>query len=787
MATQQKTQNSHAERGVRRVRRYSQADRSGQRGYRIPAVTLQAAVDDPFTASPGSIRTLQHTYGNRAVSQLLQTKLTVGPVGDRYEQEADRIAKQVVTVPTPTGEPAVRRQTDEEELQMQPLATTITPITQRQAEEEELQMQSALQPQALDDEELQMQPDLQRQTEEEELQMQPAVQRQAEEEELQMQPDLQRQGLDEEELQMTRTQRSAAGGPVSRDVEAAIRSARGGGSPLDTRIRAKMETGFGVDFGGVRVHTDARADSLNRSLNARAFTTGQDIFFKSGVYNPHSAPGQELLAHELTHVVQQGGAQIKRTTATDSFALIQRDGSDSADPFEVGYLQGYQNATSGQAADFDTDAPREPSEAKQYKLGYQQGYLLGAQYAGEVAPKKGEGISASDIFGHFENTPDANTAGFLKAPADLSPDASEANTEHFGTAGLPLDMLGSGFQAVSGFKGMKHGAKRMKSRNQIDQYYGWREFKQSDLAAWKGTSELVKHGATGTQFVAGLADAATVAGAAGGAAGGAGGVLGIVSALRQGRKTAKAGKRVKKLRDWKKNTDPSTLDKATLNTAKYATKKNAQLTGRMGAGSLAATLGTVGGVLSIVGAATGVGAAVGVPFALAAAGLGLGLGAWKGVKWAKKKHQTMKRLKKYRKAQQQDGDGGKKSGLGKRALKGLKTFGKGITTGKTKLGKKLLHEQLQSRGANLYQLFEDDDAFEDVVAENKVMERELRAKRLLYNVHHPDANKQAAAISLLEALNLPKKAHRMILNHEGRNAAEVDDFVKHVMQKMRSA
>jgi hypothetical protein len=73
-----------------------------------------------------------------------------------------------------------------------------------------------------------------------------------------------------------------------------------------------MESAFGTDFGGVRVHTDSSADSLNQALSARAFTTGQDIFFRQGEYSPGSSSGKELLAHELTHVVQQtGGIQAK--------------------------------------------------------------------------------------------------------------------------------------------------------------------------------------------------------------------------------------------------------------------------------------------------------------------------------------------------------------------------------------------------------------------------------------------------------------------------------------------
>lgn len=95
------------------------------------------------------------------------------------------------------------------------------------------------------------------------------------------------------------------------EVEQTIQSARGAGQPLDSGARAQMEPAFGADFGGVRVHADGQADQLNRSLSARAFTTGQDIFFKQGEYSPGSSTGRELLAHELTHVVQQNGNAVQ--------------------------------------------------------------------------------------------------------------------------------------------------------------------------------------------------------------------------------------------------------------------------------------------------------------------------------------------------------------------------------------------------------------------------------------------------------------------------------------------
>lgn len=99
---------------------------------------------------------------------------------------------------------------------------------------------------------------------------------------------------------------------VEPSIENAIDRKRGGGEEMATDSRSRMETFFGADFSDVHMHTDKESDELNRSLNAKAFTVGKDIFFRQGEYNPVSSSGQELLAHELTHVVQQsGGIQAK--------------------------------------------------------------------------------------------------------------------------------------------------------------------------------------------------------------------------------------------------------------------------------------------------------------------------------------------------------------------------------------------------------------------------------------------------------------------------------------------
>src|SRR5262249_16119053 len=87
-----------------------------------------------------------------------------------------------------------------------------------------------------------------------------------------------------------------------------LNAARGQGQPLPPALREDFETKFGADFGGVRIHTDAQSDHLNRSVQAKAFTAGQDMFFREGAYEPGSTSRKRLIAHELTHVAQQGRA-----------------------------------------------------------------------------------------------------------------------------------------------------------------------------------------------------------------------------------------------------------------------------------------------------------------------------------------------------------------------------------------------------------------------------------------------------------------------------------------------
>ncbi|GAA6615192.1 DUF4157 domain-containing protein [Scytonema sp. NUACC26] len=236
------------------------------------------------------------------ISLCPQARLTVSQPGDFYEQEADRVAKQVMGMSDRANHNAVQREANpqkEENLQLKSLGNTITPLVQREEipeeeEEESLQMKSSSNL-TIQREEM---PEEEKEEEEENLQMKSlgnlAIQRkeipEEEEELVQAKPSLQR--FDD------------GGLAASSDISSKLHSRKGQGSPLADDVRNFMEPRFGVDFSNIKVHTDSDAVQMSRELGAQAFTYGSDVYFGLG-----KSPGNnELTAHELTHVVQQGGA-----------------------------------------------------------------------------------------------------------------------------------------------------------------------------------------------------------------------------------------------------------------------------------------------------------------------------------------------------------------------------------------------------------------------------------------------------------------------------------------------
>jgi len=243
---------------------------------------LQRAQLAPATLRAADVLQLQRIIGNQATGRLLsgapaiQTKMEVGPVNDAHEQEADRVAREVVRR---TSNPQVMPENGSAHVQRLALAAQISGV--QRAEEDEMEMKRET---------------LQR----------------AEEDEMEMKREtLQRAEEDEMEMKRESDPSYREGGTLDNTLETSIRQAKGGGQMMQRSVMRQMERGFGTTFRGVRIHTDAAADKLTRSVQAKAFTTGKDIFFKRGEYNPSSSVGKELLAHELTHTVQQGAAGVQ--------------------------------------------------------------------------------------------------------------------------------------------------------------------------------------------------------------------------------------------------------------------------------------------------------------------------------------------------------------------------------------------------------------------------------------------------------------------------------------------
>ena len=259
----------------------------------------------------------------------IQPKLNVGQPGDKYEVEADKAADQIVAkgkdnassfiAPAPQiqkqSEEDVQKQEADQEIQQKPVVEPITPGVQlktdpmlQQSVEEEVQTnegEEEVQQQKEDDVQAKSEKEL-TQAKESDMQPQlsPVVQKQAEED-IQEKED---EEVQEKEQEESLQKQSTAGDDGGSNIEQQLSDSKGGGSALDSGTQSEMESGFGADFSGVRVHNDSNAVQMNQELGSQAFTNGNDIYFNEGKYNPESDSGKHLLAHELTHTVQQGAS-----------------------------------------------------------------------------------------------------------------------------------------------------------------------------------------------------------------------------------------------------------------------------------------------------------------------------------------------------------------------------------------------------------------------------------------------------------------------------------------------
>ena len=207
----------------------------------------------------------------------IQPKLKIGQPNDKYEQEADAMADQVMRMQS-NGGPMASSDMEEE---------TLAPKIQTKCAACE---------------------------EKEKISTKPLVQKMdAMEEEGDMinSKRIQRMGDQEDEIHTKpmMMRKESGGGVATQTLASKLNSTKGGGNPLPDATNQSMSQAFGTDFSHVRVHMNSDSEQMNEGIQARAFTHGSDVYFNKGEYQPESSDGKRLLAHELTHVVQQGGGK----------------------------------------------------------------------------------------------------------------------------------------------------------------------------------------------------------------------------------------------------------------------------------------------------------------------------------------------------------------------------------------------------------------------------------------------------------------------------------------------
>ncbi len=300
----------------------------------LAAPKAKAATKNAPGNGAGALRKRsRRPYGAEPVAiGALQPKLRVNDPNDPFEREADRIAERVMSMPEPNPHRAKTDGRDREE------AEPKRPLQRQEAQEEqeatqdeeEIAQTASLQRRQGEEEAAEEPASMQRQemegeteeTEEEEAQTS-SLQRQENEEEKEAEPSsLQRRSdeSDEEEEPMQQRAKRPRRPRITPQFETDLGlMRRGGGQPLPDPLRAFLEPRFGRSFADVRVHVGPEAFRLTRDANARAFTVGKHIVFGPGEYRPNVEQGRRLIAHELTHVLQQRGGlhSVQREVAPD--------------------------------------------------------------------------------------------------------------------------------------------------------------------------------------------------------------------------------------------------------------------------------------------------------------------------------------------------------------------------------------------------------------------------------------------------------------------------------------
>jgi len=225
----------------------------------------------------------------RKGNSFFQAKLAVNKPGDAFEKEADSVANAVVN--QKNSKPGIQQK------KISGVQRLATP-----AEDEKMGTNDA---RMSKDKEIQEKPiqKMDKPKKEEEKPVQKMDQPKKEDEKKKVQK--KDEEKKEEDKNPVQKRQDGNSGSASPKVSSQIENSAGKGKKLPSKTQKEMSSSFGYDFKDVNVHNDSEAAEMNKELNAQAFTHGKDIYFNQGKFNPEESQGKNLLAHELTHVVQQ--------------------------------------------------------------------------------------------------------------------------------------------------------------------------------------------------------------------------------------------------------------------------------------------------------------------------------------------------------------------------------------------------------------------------------------------------------------------------------------------------
>ena len=182
------------------------------------------------------------------------------------------------------------------------------------------------------------------------------------------------------------------------EVENSLQASKGGGSAMSKDTQQEMGSGFGADFSNVKIHTDSKAVQMNKDLGAQAFTHGSDVYFNEGKYNPESKSGKHLLAHELTHTVQQGasGNSVQRLVIPEKKASPEGNPEKPNDGAAVEGKSNNKINNDDRVSDGDDLSDEEKKEKKEPPRGEVRSEKSSVQSEGVSTPPVDRGAEAVD-------------------------------------------------------------------------------------------------------------------------------------------------------------------------------------------------------------------------------------------------------------------------------------------------------------------------------------------------------------------------------------------------------